>query len=114
MKYKVGEVIKCTVTGVENYGIFVRTDNSYDGLIHISEVSYDYVRNINDYVKVGEEIFATIIEIDNKNKHMKLSIKEIDYKNSGKKRSEIEDDIGFDVLKEALPVWEEEYLNSQK
>lgn len=111
-KYKKDEIIKCKVTGVEKYGIFVKVDKECNGLIHISEVSYDFVRNINDYVKVGDSIYALIIDVDDNN--LKLSIKDIDYKNTGKKRSEMSLDNGFTALKEALPKWEEEYLNQIK
>ena len=38
--YKVGKIVKGTVTGIENYGAFVSLENDYTGLIHISEISY--------------------------------------------------------------------------
>ena len=47
---EVGNIIKGKVTGIENYGIFVQFENNYSGLIHISEVSEDFVRDINNYV----------------------------------------------------------------
>ena len=49
-KVKKNDVIKVKVTGVQKYGAFVNSeDNNYDGLIHISEISYGYVKNVNDY-----------------------------------------------------------------
>ena len=57
-KYSKDEIIEGLVTGIEKYGIFVGLDEYYSGLIHISEISDDFVRNINNYVKKsGKLIF---------------------------------------------------------
>ena len=112
-KYKSGDIIKCQVSGIQEYGIFVNIDEYYDGLIHISEVSYDFVRDIKDYVKINEIIYAEVLSIDSDTQQINLSIKNIDYKNSGKKRKDIIDD-GFKPLLEALPIWEEEYNENNK
>ena len=111
--YKKGDIIKCQVSGIQEYGIFVNINKYYDGLIHISEVSYDFVKNINDYVNIGDTIYAEVINIDNNTQQINLSIKNIDYKNSGKKRTNIIDD-GFKPLMEALPIWEEEYIKNKE
>ncbi len=110
-KYKKDEIIKCLVSGIESYGVFVNVDKRYNGLIHISEVSNEFVRNIDDYVKVGDEIFAKIISIDENTKHMKLSIKDIDFANTGLERDEIDSSKEFKILKDNLPIWMEEKLN---
>ena len=107
-KYKVGDIIKCEVSGVEDYGIFTKIDNDYSGLIHISEVAHSFVKDVNDFAKVGDKIFARIIEIDESK--MKLSIKDIDYKNTGKINRIIESKSGFKPLKEKLPEWTREKL----
>ena len=109
-RYKEGDVIKCVVSGIEDYGAFVKVDKNFNGLIHISEVSNEFVRDINDYLKIGEEIYAKIIELDIKGYQMKLSIKDIDYANSGILRSEIDSSDGFRSLKENLPTWMDETL----
>ena len=108
-KYKVGDIIKVVVSGVEEYGIFVKVDDKYDGLIHISEISYDFVRKIEDYANIGEEIYVEILEIVEAEKRMKLSIKNIDYKGDGKRRERIDNVEGFKPLKEALAKWQSEY-----
>ena len=76
-KYEVGKIIKGKVTGIENYGIFLNIDNKYTGLIHISEISEQYVKNVQDYVNLNEKIKARIIGIDVKNNQLKLSIKDV-------------------------------------
>ena len=75
--YKIGDVVKGYITGVQKYGIFVAVDEDYTGLIHISEISHAYVKNINDYLNDKDIIEAKVIEVDEKNKHLKLSIKNL-------------------------------------
>ena len=66
-KYKKEEIIKAKVIGLQNYGAFVEVDDEYQGLIHISEISYGYVKNINDYVKIGDKIYTEVIKVDENN-----------------------------------------------
>lgn len=107
-EYKEGAIIKCQVTGIEKYGIFVNVDSWYSGLIHISEVSNGFVKDINDYVTIGETIYCQIIEVDENNLQLKLSIKNINYKINGKNKKIKESRLGFLPLKNALPIWIEE------
>ena len=112
--YALNDIIECYVTGITKYGVFVNVDNWFDGLIHISEISEGFVKNINDYVKIGEKIYCQIIGIDELNHQLKLSIKDINYK------SEISDSLiketrkGFWPLKENLPSWINEKLEEYK
>lgn len=104
-KVKKNDIIKATVTGVQKYGAFVNTDD-YEGLIHISEISYGYVKNVNDYLKVGDNIFVEVVEIDSEDNHLKLSIKDIDYKNDGTRLKRMaETKNGFAPLKDNLELW---------
>ena len=107
-EYKVGEIIKGQVTGIEKYGIFVNIDPWYDGLIHISEVSADYVKNIYDFVKIGETIYCQILDVDEDNLHLKLSIKNINYKANNDNSPIKETRRGFLPLKENLDQWIQE------
>lgn len=77
--YKVGEIIEVEVTGIESYGIFVKADNDYTGLIHISEIDNNYIKDINKYVKLGDNIYTNVIGVDDATKHLKLSIKNMNY-----------------------------------
>ncbi len=105
-KYEKGKIITGCVTGVENYGIFVTLDEYYSGLIHISEISSNFVRNINDYVNIGETIKAKVVDTDDENYHVKLSIKDIDYRINNQKRTKIvETNEGFIPLKNNLDEW---------
>ena len=108
-KYKVGNLVTGSVTGIENYGVFVNLDEYYSGLIHISEISHNFVKDINDYVKLGDTIKAKVIEVDDDIFHLKLSIKDINYKDNKPKRSKIvETGSGFGILKDNLNNWIEE------
>lgn len=71
---KVGDTVKGMVTGVVDFGVFVNVDG-IEGLIHISEISWERVNNPADYVKVGDEIDAKIIAIDKE--RLSLSIKQL-------------------------------------
>ena len=79
-QYKKGKIVKGTITGIEDYGIFVSLDNFYSGLIHISEISNGFVSNPKNFAKVGETIYVKVLEVDENTNHVKLSIKDIDYK----------------------------------
>ncbi len=71
---KVGDVVEGTVTGVIDYGAFVNVDG-IEGLIHISEISWERVDNPRNYVKVGDRIKSKIISI-NKDR-LSLSLKQM-------------------------------------
>lgn len=72
-KLKVSDSVKGVVTGVVDFGAFVNVEG-IEGLIHISEISWERVENPSDYVKVGETIEAKIIAIDKD--RLSLSIKQ--------------------------------------
>ena len=106
-KYRKGRVVRGTVTGIENYGLFVSLDEYYSGLIHISEISHGFVKDIDNFVKIGETIYVEILDVDEESCHLKLSIKNIVYKIStnGKKKKIIETKHGFQTLAYKLPFW---------
>lgn len=111
-KFKKGKIVQGTVTGIESYGIFVSCDEFYSGLIHISEISHGFVKNVNDFVKEGDIIYVEILDVDEDLSRLKLSIKNIDYKKSVKarKRKIIETTAGFKTLADKLPMWIEKKL----
>ena len=101
-KYSIGSVVKGKVTGVESYGFFVEFDDKSKGLVHISEISGDFVKDVNDFVKVNDEVDVEVIGYEEDN--YKLSIKKFDNKGKNTKRI-AETASGFNTLKEFLPVW---------
>ena len=73
-KLSVGDVVKGVVTGVVDFGIFVNVDG-IEGLVHISEISWERVNSPADYVKVGDNVEAKIIAIDKD--RLSLSMKQL-------------------------------------
>lgn len=73
-KMKIGDTVKGVVTGVVDFGVFVNVEG-IEGLVHISEISWERVNNPSDYVKVGQTIEAKIISIDKD--RLSLSIKQL-------------------------------------
>ncbi len=115
-KYEKGKIIKGTVSGIEPYGIFVHIDEYYTGLIHISEVSTGFVRDPSRFASVGEIINVKILDVDEKEYQMKLSIKNISYRNriKRKRRQIVETKSGFRTLAYKLPFWIEENIKNGK
>jgi len=73
-KLAVGDTVKGVVTGVVDFGVFVNVEG-IEGLIHISEISWERVNNPGDYVKVGQTVEAKIIAIDKD--RLSLSMKQL-------------------------------------
>lgn len=114
INYKKGDIVKATVSGLTEYGIFVKINDEYDGLIHISSISERFVRNISDYASLNDIINVEILDINEEEKKMKLSIKNIKYKDKTIIGRITETEHGFDTLKKQLPIWIEKNLKSQK
>ena len=75
-KYQVGDIVEGTVTGIAKFGAFVDLPGGVRGLVHISEVSDDYVKNINNYLSIGQKVKVMIIGLEGEK--TALSIKQAD------------------------------------
>ena len=73
---KVGDIVKAEVKRFTNFGAFAEV-NGVDGLIHLSQISWNHVKRAEDYLKSGDIIDVKVIELDKENKKLSLSIKEI-------------------------------------
>lgn len=100
-----GDVVEATITAIQPYGAFVKIDNYTDGLVHISEISHQYVHRIEDYLTVGQTYKFMVID-DLKNGKVRLSYKRMQAR---KKRLTIHLKSGFKPLKKALSTWIEIY-----
>ncbi|HLS23356.1 MAG TPA: S1 domain-containing RNA-binding protein [Pseudogracilibacillus sp.] len=74
MSIEVGSKLKGKVTGITNFGAFVELKKGTTGLVHISEVADNYVKDINDHLAVGDEIKVKVINVQEDGK-IGLSIK---------------------------------------
>jgi small subunit ribosomal protein S1 len=86
--YAVGQVVDCIVSGVADFGVFVRfTDNpQIEGMIHISELDYKLIENPKDIVKVNDTLKAKIVDIKEGRVFLSLkALKEDPWEKSGEK-----------------------------
>lgn len=77
-KYPVGAVVLGKVVRFAEFGAFVELEPSIDGLVHISQISHKRVNDIADFLQIGQEVKAKIVEINKENKRIELSIKVIE------------------------------------
>ena len=115
-KYEVGEVLSGKVTGIQPYGAFVALDEETQGLVHISEITYGYVKDVSEFLSVGQEVEVKVLEVDDKAGKISLSIralqdrppvlrKEEKPKKSLQARVDEHDAEGFNSLKDKLQDW---------
>ena len=74
---KVGDVVKGTVINLVDFGAFVKLKENVEGLVHISQISHDHIEKASDVLTVGEEVEVKILNIDEENQKISLSIKEL-------------------------------------
>ena len=81
-----GKIIEGKVTGITQFGAFVTMENGKTGLIHISEVATEYVKDIKDHLKEGDKVKAKVLSIDKTGK-VSLSVKQaiLDERNASRK-----------------------------
>ncbi len=75
MALEPGKVVEGKVTGITQFGAFISFDAGKTGLVHISEVALEYVKEIKDHLKEGDTVKAKILSIDKSGK-ISLSIKQ--------------------------------------
>ncbi len=76
-RLKKGDIAIGRITGIQSYGAFMQFENGQQGLIHISEISSRFVKNVGDFVKIGQPYRVKVIEVDEKNDYLKLSLKQV-------------------------------------
>lgn len=77
-KYPVGAVVLGKVVRFAEFGAFIELEPSVDALVHISQISHKRVNDIRDFLEIGQEVKAKIVEINKDNKRIELSIKVIE------------------------------------
>ena len=120
MKYQVGQLIVGKVYNVKPYALFMSFDDGVTGLLHISEISDSFIRDIEKYGSVGDEIKVKILSIDKDNGFLRVSYKKVppeemysSHTNQRKVPTTSEDE--FLPLKEKLDSWiKEAYENIEK
>jgi small subunit ribosomal protein S1 len=75
VKYHIGDVIEGFVTSITDFGVFVEIEEGIEGLIHLSEIDDPQGKNLSEVFKVDEPVQVVILNIDEKDKRIGLSIK---------------------------------------
>lgn len=117
---KVGDVIEGKITGIKPFGAFVAIDNEHQGLVHISEVSHEYVKDINDVLHVGDSVKVKITKIEEESGKISLSIRQTQPAPERPKRQvspprakKNDDKAGFNTLEQKLKDWMKESNDRQ-
>ncbi|GIN74897.1 general stress protein 13 [Bacillus sp. J14TS2] len=114
-KYELGTVLTGKVTGIQPYGAFVALDDQTQGLVHISEIKHGFVKDINEFLSIGDEVNVKVLEVNPDNGKISLSIKATEeppakQKNTKPSKPSTESTIeasgeGFNTLKDKLQEW---------
>ncbi|MBG9456316.1 general stress protein [Lysinibacillus sphaericus] len=119
-KYELGDVLTGKVTGIQPYGAFVALDEDTQGLVHISEITYGFVKDVSEFLSVGQEVEVKILEIDEDAEKISLSIRALQErpatlrKKDTPPRKSLQDRVdesdanGFNSLKDKLQDWIEQ------
>lgn len=119
-KIEAGSIVTGKVTGIQPYGAFIALDENTQGLVHISEITHGYVKDINDHLKVGDEVKVKVLSVDENAGKIGLSIRATEEapvqqtaakpKKPRKRQAaaivpEVEGQQGFNTLKDKLQEW---------
>lgn len=75
MGFQIGDIVEGKVTGITKFGAFVEIEENVVGLVHISEVSNTFVKEVGDFVKIGQTVKVKILR-KNDNGKIELSMKQ--------------------------------------
>lgn len=117
-KFDVGQVMEGKVTGIQPYGAFVALDEETQGLVHISEVTHGFVKDINEHLNVGDEVKVKVLSIDEAKGKYSLSIRATEEapkkvekaarkpkQNRPQPQQNDANSAGFNTLKDKLEEW---------
>lgn len=116
-KLEVGQIIQGKVTGIQPYGAFVSLNENAQGLVHISEITHGFVKDINDFLSVGDEVKVKILEINEEQNKYSLSIRATEEPpkqqqtakpKQTKQTQTNQTSTGFNTLKNKLEEWMEQ------
>ena len=114
--YQAGDKVSGKVTGIQPYGAFVALDDQTQGLVHISEITHGYVKEVSEYLAVGQEVDVKVLDVDDKSKKISLSIRALQEQppaapKNEKSRQSLQshvnenDSEGFNSLKDKMQEW---------
>ena len=115
MHFEIGQLVIGKVKSVKPYALFLEFENKANGLLHISEISDAFIRDIEKYGSVGDEIKVKIIDIDKSNGFLRVSLKQVPPEQAytthqDEKVIPVATEEEFAALKEKMPGWIKETL----
>ena len=120
MDYKIGDIIIGKVNQIRPYALFLTFEGEVNGLLHISELSDGYIRDIEKFGSIGDEIKVKVLSIDPSNGFLRVSYKAIPEKerysthqNTNRSVPQF-DEADFTDLEAKLPEWIEQTLQKAK
>ena len=120
MKYEVGQLVIGTVESAKPYALFLVFEDDIRGLLHISEISDSYIRDIEKFGTVGDQLKVKILSIDSHNGFMRVSLKQVPesekYSTHSNEKRHVPD-VGkdsFKDLEEHLDGWIQETLEKAR
>lgn len=106
-KYAVGSIVSGKVVRIVPFGAFVMLEDGVDGLVHISQISWERVEKVEDALQIGQEISAKVLELDVENKKISLSIKQTTEKPAKEAPAPVAEAAAEEAAEE-IPVVQEE------
>lgn len=113
--YQPGDVVTGKVAGIQPYGAFIALDKDTQGLVHISEITYGFVKDVSEYLTVGEEVKVKVLDIDEEAGKISLSVRALQERPQTRRedrpRKSLQDRIdekepdGFNTLRDKLQDW---------
>lgn len=121
-KFEAGQIIDGKVTGIQPYGAFVALDEEVQGLVHISEVTHGYVKDVNEHLAIGDEVKVKVLNVDAAKNKVSLSIRATEEapqkpaktQKTNPTNQHENDDSGFNTLKDKLEEWIEQSKKAKK
>ena len=115
--FQIGDSLIGTISGIQDYGVFVQLNDQVQGLVHISECRHGFVADIHKEFTLGQEVKVMIIDIDEYTKQVSLSMRALQTLNTPPfparfhhKRRHGGPNIGFTPIDRMMPQWIEQGL----
>lgn len=120
MQHQVGDLLIGTITSAKPFALFLSFEDGAIGMLHISELSDRYVRDVESFASIGDQIKVKILSIDESNGFLRVSLKQVDeservlVKNRSENKFPAVKADDFNDLKEKLPTWIDETLQKAR
>jgi len=79
-KYKKGKIVDCKVGNITEYGIFVNLEENLDGMVHISDLDWEWDNKSTENFKTGDTVKTVILDVNEEKQRISLGIKQLDNK----------------------------------